>query len=265
MGVAPAAPLPAKMPEPPDVFPYPPVDLIETDGEPLESDWHRLAMNLLIESVYSAMGERNDYYCSGNMFIYFSEEQVRNKDFRGPDFFFVKNVQREPIRPYWAIWKEKGRYPDVIVELMSATTRHEDLSTKKAIYEKTFHTHEYYCYDPDTKELFGWRLKNGVYQPMVANDKDWLWCEELSLWLGKWVGVHMTRDMTWLRFFDAQGNVVPTYTQAAEKQTEAERQRADAEKQRADAEKQRADAEKQRAEAAEAENARLKAQLQQKQ
>src|SRR5262245_3692770 len=161
-----------------------------------------MAMNLLIESVYYAMSGRNDYYCSGNMFIYFSEQQVRNKDFRGPDFYFVKNVEREPIRPYWAVWKEKGRYPDVIIELMSATTRNEDLTVKKDVYEKTFHTYEYFCYDPDTKELFGWRLKDSVYRSIDPSENARLWCEQLGLWLGTWVGTHMGRDMTWLRFFD---------------------------------------------------------------
>ncbi len=64
--------------------PIPPTDLIFDDGEPLESNRHRIAMNVLIRSLPLGLGEREDYFAGGNMFIYYSSEQVRNKDFRGP-------------------------------------------------------------------------------------------------------------------------------------------------------------------------------------
>jgi hypothetical protein len=54
----------------------------------------------------------------------------------------------------------------------------------------------------------------------------------------------------WLRFYDANGNLVPL-------PEEFEQARADAEQARADAEQARADAEQARAEQAEQENARL--------
>jgi Uma2 family endonuclease len=72
----------------------PPDNLPETDGVPLESAWHRAAIALLIESVVCRMqGQgRTDYYVGGNMFIYFSRQQARDRDYRGPDFFFVKDL-----------------------------------------------------------------------------------------------------------------------------------------------------------------------------
>ena len=100
----------------------PRVDLIETDGEPLESDWHRAAIALLIEIVSWLFRERSDYYVGGNMFIYYSEEQARTRKYRGPDFFYVDGVKRLPQRPYWVVWREGGRYPDVIIELLSKKT-----------------------------------------------------------------------------------------------------------------------------------------------
>ncbi len=72
--------------------PLPPTDLIFDDGEPLESNRHRIAMNVLIEAVHRAYQGRNDYFTGGNMFIYYSSEQVQNRDFRGPDFFVTLNV-----------------------------------------------------------------------------------------------------------------------------------------------------------------------------
>jgi len=273
------------------------VELIETDGVPLESDWHRLAMNLLIDIVIHRMHGRNDYFVGGNMFIYFNNEGVRNRDFRGPDFFFVRGRPLEPARLYWAVWEEEGKFPDVIMEFNSPSTIKDDHGIKKDIYEKVFRTHEYYTFDPAKDTLKGWRLVDDKYEPIVPNERGWLWCEELGLWLGTWHGKFQAKEKTYPRFYHENGELALTdaedghlraSTQAKlanaerkrreqetkraenEKQrAEAERQRADDEKQRAEAERRRADAEKQRAEATaqralelEAEVARLRAQLQ---
>jgi Uma2 family endonuclease len=223
--------IPAPPPQAPDVgapFPYPPKNLLESDGEPLESDWHVLQIGLLREVVNYHFRDRDDYYVGGNMFIYFNEEQARDRDYRGPDFFFVNGgVSHTPLRPYWAIWSEKGRYPDVIIELLSPSTRKGDLTTKKDLYEKTFNTRNYFCYDPDNQELLGWYL-SGVYHPIETNEKGWLWSDQLGLWVGTWNGSFERQTAVWLRFYDSSGNLVPT-------SREAEKQRADAEKQRADA------------------------------
>jgi Uma2 family endonuclease len=230
--------------------PLPQVELIETDGEPLESPWHRKGMNVLVDSVEYRYQGRNDYYVGGNMFIYFSEEQARKRDYRGPDFFFIDGVNRWPERRYWVVWQEDGRYPDVIIELLSATTAVIDRTIKKDLYEQTFHTHEYYCYDPDTRHLEGWRLGEcRRYKPITPDERGWLWCEVLGLWLGTWTGAIVETEATWLRFYDNTGQVVPLEAEAAEHRAEQERQRADAERQRAEQERQRAEAESQRAEA----------------
>ena len=67
----------------------PKVELVDSDGVPMDSAWERKAMNLLIEQVEYQLRDRNDFYVGGNMFIYFSEEQAAKKNFRGPDFFFA--------------------------------------------------------------------------------------------------------------------------------------------------------------------------------
>ncbi len=242
--------------------PLPQVELIAEDGIPLETQWHRFAIALLVEIMSYFHRDRKDVYCNGNMFIYFSVKQARNRDYRGPDFFLVKGVDNH-LRDYWVVWEEDGRYPDVIIELMSASTRNEDLVTKKAIYEKTFRTPEYFCYDPETHELFGWRLANHHYEPIPAHEKGWMWSRELGLWLGNWEGNYLGYDTTWLRFFEEQGKVVPTFAEAESQRAEAESKRAEAESKRAEAESKRAEAERQRAEAALAELARLKEQIQQ--
>ncbi len=216
--------------------PMPPTDLIFDDGEPLETNRHRIAMNTLIRSLQQAWADRNDFFVGGNMFIYYSSTQARNRDFRGPDFFAVLDIDGSIPRQGWVVWEEDGRYPDAIVELMSSSTASADTGTKKAVYERSFRTPDYFVFDPfDPNSLQGWHLATSQgYQPLVPNERDWLWCETLGFWLGTWEGTIDRETAVWLRFYDEAGNLVLLPEEAEHQRAEAERQRAEAERQRAD-------------------------------
>lgn len=163
--------------------PMPPTDLMFDDGEPMESNRHRIAMNTLIRSMLEALADRDNYFAGGNMFIYYSSAQARNRDFRGPDFFVVLNVDGRTDRQGWVVWEENGRYPDVIVELMSPSTAEADTGVKKDIYEQIFKTPDYFVFDPfDPNSLQGWHLDaNQCYEPLTPNEQGWLWCQRLGL------------------------------------------------------------------------------------
>ena len=207
----------------------PPTDLIFDDGEPLESNRHRIGMNVLIRSLNQFYHQRDDFFAGGNMFIYYSREQAKNRDFRGPDFFAVFNVDGSYPRQGWVVWEEAGRYPDVIVELMSPSTAETDVTVKKTLYEQTFRTPDYLVYNPFDKEsLQGWHLDSSqTYQPLTPNEQGWLWSERLGLWLGVWEGEIDRETAPWLRFFDGQGKLVPLPEEAAETRAEAEKTRAE--------------------------------------
>ncbi len=204
----------------------PPTNLIFDDGEPLESNRHRIAMNVLIHSIMEGLGDREDYFAGGNMFIYYSTAQLRfdsahrerNQDFRGPDFFAVLNVDGRTNRQGWVVWEENGRYPDVIVELMSPSTARIDKNKKKDIYEQIFRTPDYYVFDPfNPDSLQGWHLnKNQQYEELKKNKRGWLWCQSLGFWLGTWSGTIQRETAVWLRFYDGEGNLVPLPEEAAE-------------------------------------------------
>ena len=184
------------------MFPDPPTNLPAEDGVPLESAWHRLGMNLLIEQVSLHLKGRQDFFVGGNMFIYFDVRQARDRHFRGPDFFFVWDAPLNPPRPYWAVWNEGGKYPDVIIELSSPSTAAEDHGPKKKTYEKVFHTSEYFIYDPDSRRLEGWRLNDKQrYRALRANERGWLWCEQLELWLGTLTCSYLGKEEVYLRLF----------------------------------------------------------------
>jgi Uma2 family endonuclease len=215
--------------------PAPPTDLIFDDGVPLESNRHRIAMNVLIDSALNALQEKPDSFVGGNMFVYYSRNQAMNRDFRGPDFFVVLDVDGSRERQGWVTWEEEGRYPDVIIELMSPSTTKVDRVEKKQLYARTFRTAEYYVYDPFKPDsLEGWRLNGSQYQDIVPSDRGWLWCDCLGLWLGTWEGrlwrEPPTETCFWLRFYDREGNLLLL----PEEMAEQERQRAEQERQRAE-------------------------------
>jgi|SRR5262245_12899316 len=203
-------------------IPFPKVELAESDGENSETFWHQLQIILLADVVNFRWDDRQDFFAGGNMFMYFDVEQARTRNFRGPDFFFVNGVSRFPVRKYWVVWEEGGHYPDLIIELLSPSTAKFDRTDKKDIYEKVFRTPDYFCYDPDTRKLEGWRLNGtGHYQPLQPNDKGWLWSESLQAWLGTWDGTYVGLPGTWLRLFDKEGQLLPTRAEAEVARREA--------------------------------------------
>ncbi len=231
-----------------DELPWPEIDLPPTelpydDGDKMESPWHFGNAALLVANYVAARGgRRDDYFIGANMFIYFSLQQVRNRDYRGPDVFIVKNVDGTRPRLSWITWMEDGRYPDVIFELLSPSTEQTDLEDKKQIYEQTFRTAEYFCIAPEVERLLGWRRERQGYVPIMPAARGWLWSEELGLWLGAWEGQFFGEPHTWVRFYTAEGDLVLL-------PEEAERQRAETEAAARAAAEQRAEAERQRAEA----------------
>ena len=232
------------------------LNLPTDDGEPLESNWHLAEIYALIHSMLWHWRDRKDYFAGGNMFVYFDPNHAKDRNFRGPDFFLVKDVPWGD-RVCWITWKE-GRVPNLIVELMSPTTKTVDLTTKRDIYEQILQTPEYVAYDPTTRELFAWRLRSGVYQPLPANAEGRIYLEQVDLWIGTAECVVQGQEGVWLRFFDADGRMVPMKSEAEESRADAAEVRAEKEAAlkkkealRADREAIRADAEAAKAKVAE--------------
>jgi Uma2 family endonuclease len=214
----------------PDLTPYlwrptPMGRLPTTDGVPLETSWHAMQMTMLIQSLKRHWMDRSDFYVGGDMFVYWDESLARSKYFRGPDVFAVKDgVTPKPPREYWAVWEEDGRFPDLIVELLSKSTRKNDLTTKKQVYEESFRTPLLVAYDPESKELFVWRRKEDRFHRVSADKHGRFRLADVDLWIGPWHGSYEGEEADWIRFFDSAGDLLPTPEETAA----AEKARADA-------------------------------------
>lgn len=190
---------------------FPPGDLY-SDEPPLETDLHRDQIDLLIRLLRWLWGDRQDFYVSGNLTVYYSPTQSKSEDFRGPDFFVVLGTEPKP-RKSWVVWDEGGKYPNVIVELLSDSTATTDRGLKKEIYQDIFRTPDYFWFDPQSLEFQGFHLVDGKYEAIAPNEQRWLWSQQLQLFLG----IYEEQ----LRFFKADGQLV----ESPEEVALAERQR----------------------------------------
>lgn len=214
---------------PPDVaLPPIPETLPCDDDIPMETQRHKLQMDLLIDSLLPWLDQREDGYVGGNMFVYFSPAQVRNHDFKGPDFFAVLGVPKQE-RKSWVVWEE-GKAPDVVVELLSDSTRERDKTDKKEIYQDRLRVPEYFWYDPfNPSDWQGFSLQNGAYVPLDLQNNRYI-SDRLGLALVCWEGVYKDVPAIWLRWETLEGELLPTPAEFA--QQEAERAQLEAERER---------------------------------
>lgn len=239
------------------------------DGVPMETERHRLQMDLLINTLNPWLAQRQSGYVGGNMFVYFSLAQVRNQDFKGPDVFVVLDVPRGE-RKSWVVWQE-GKGPDVVIELLSESTAEIDKTRKKQTYQNQLKVAEYFWYDPfNPDDWAGFSLHGNHYQALALDNQKRLISPSLGLALVRWSGVYAGVEAVWLRWATLEGELLPTQEESLRAETQraqTEAKRAQAEAKRAQVEAERAQAEaharheaEQRAMAAEAELARLRSQ-----
>jgi Uma2 family endonuclease len=144
----------------------------ESDGKPLgETETHFRELFDLLAAFDGRFGEDPNVWVGGNQFLYYVEGDPRKVIC--PDFMVTVGIPKLPHRNIYKLWVE-GRPPSLIVEITSDSTRHEDLSTKKALYER-LRVAEYFLHDPlgDWLEppLQGFRLIDGKYRPIEPDEE----------------------------------------------------------------------------------------------
>jgi Uma2 family endonuclease len=179
----------------------------------MEGVLHVLTFFHLMSSLRWHWREKENWFAIGNLSVFYPEysrsagRMVRKKlRFRGPDFFVVLGVNPHLPRNSWVAERE-GKYPDVIVEILSKSTAKKDRGEKKTIYEQIFKTHEYFLFDPEKHIVEGFRLVNGRYRPIVPDTHGRFSSERLDLSFG----MHGEN----LRFFAPDGTLVPLPDEAA--------------------------------------------------
>ena len=152
----------------------------ESDGKPMgETDDHRDAMVRHIELLQHYY-RGQDVYVSGDLLVYY--QQGNPKKFVVPDAFVVKGL-RPGKRRIYKTWVE-GKVPDVVIETTSRKTRPKDTRVKPELYAR-LGIKEYFLFDPHQEyldpQLQGYRLTPDGYHRIESDSDGALVSEALNL------------------------------------------------------------------------------------
>ncbi|MGH7596263.1 MAG: Uma2 family endonuclease [bacterium] len=133
-----------------------------------ETDKHRNQMIALLNALEEYYRSDAGIYVTGNILVHYRDE-VGEWKFLAPDVIVVKGVEKKERGSY--VIEDEGKAPDFIIELVSPSTKVEDLGNKRVIYAG-WRVQEYFLFDP-TGELFstplrGFRLQGSDYVPMMG-------------------------------------------------------------------------------------------------
>ena len=232
------------------------------DGEPVDNLISAKQMRLLVEPLYSSWrpvddnGNARKFFADADVGVFYStrESPVVPDVFVSLDVEPDEDFKQKKNRSYF-VW-EFGKPPEVAVEIV-LNRKGNEMSGKMQRYAKVPIAY-YVVFDP-LRELnddalrvyelgFGGRrylLRKDFALPNVGL--------RLTLWRGEFEGY----EFEWMRWCDADGNLLLT----GKEQAELERKHAEAERTRAEAERTRADDAEKRALEAEAQAAKFAAKL----
>jgi len=237
-------------------------DLPSEDPEDpgLPDEFHIWQPQLLTFGCQPPTYPRDQVFVASDLNLYYDPNNPQWH--KRPDWFVVAGVPRlydhKELRLSYVTWQE-GVRPLVVVELLSPSTRNEDLGKTKAqpnspptkwqVYEHILGVPYYILFDRYTDELKAFQLVGSKYQELVLAEPK-VWVPELKLGLGLWSGDYAGIPRLWLRWYDEQGEWVLTEAEEERQLKEQERQLKEKSEQRAEQSEQRAELERQRSEQA---------------
>jgi Uma2 family endonuclease len=192
-------------------------NIVTEDDEPVDNFFSAKEQRLLVNSLYGSWTpppadqpkkKRRKFLADANVGIFFALRQPPLV----PDFFLSLDV--EPHRDWHAkehrsyfVW-EFGKVPEVVIEIVS-NRKGGELTTKLKDYAQ-MGVNYYVVHDPE--KLLGkdvlrlYELGFGKRYRQRADHR----LPDLGLSLRLWKGSSEGQAETWLRFSDAQGRLIPT-------------------------------------------------------
>ncbi len=256
------------------------LDLPETDGLPVDNDYQPNQGHLLTSAIRPRLDVAHpagDFAIGEDTGIYWKTTTDPLQGCKAPDWFYVSGCRPIPpgeFRRSYVLWDE-GVAPTLVVEFVSGSgsEEHDDtpVSGRYWVYRRGVRAANYAIHDPIRETLEVFRLNGVDYRPVVANAAGVFEIPEMGVALGHWNGRYGTHELTWVRFFENDGRLIPHEGEVADeaiakadeekRRANRERRRANQANHRADQEKARADEEKARADEAVADRTKLLAKL----
>ena len=174
----------------------------------------------------------NNFFTGSDLNVYYDlDNPLWHKR---PDWFLAVGVPcnyygNQDMRLSYVTWQEAAN-PFIVVELISPGTEAEDMGetedqpgsppTKWTVYESILQIPYYVVFNRYTHQLFVNKLQaDGAYQQQSLTDNR-LWIPELDIGLGLWHGTYRQsgahrHKRDWLRWYDANGDWLPTEAESA--------------------------------------------------
>jgi Uma2 family endonuclease len=234
--------------------------LPETDGTFVEN-FQELPQTVLLDGAITPyLHERypdGQFLLGHDNGIYWWHTDPPLSGCKSPDWYFIRGVAPTlagEFRRSYVLWHEEVP-PLIVLEYVSGDGSVERDRTPRTgkfwVYEQGIRAQYYGIYEVDPGQIEMHHLVNERYERMQPNERDHYLIPELGLELGLWQGEFYGVDAPWMRWFDEEGRMLPSWHEQAEienQRAERERQKAAKERQRAKEERQRAEQEHQRAE-----------------
>jgi Uma2 family endonuclease len=217
----------------PDDYPLPddPVDNID---QPLLAEALRESLDLAHQLPSQGFVSTNFGICT----------QVNDKFvIKAPDWVYIPRTESQRSRRRSYTPQREGDLPLIVMEFLSETEGGEYSVNPNYPYGKWYFYERilqvpYYCiFEPERGRLEVYRLTDGHYQMVKADELERYRIAPLNLDLGVWQGdakgtlrARSQRSGYWLRWWDSEGNLLLWGAERIEQErqnTEQERQRAD--------------------------------------
>jgi Uma2 family endonuclease len=252
MSTTEAARPPVVMPNPADTASPPPavrpgpepppghLELPETDGSIVEdySEFPQVViLTEAIKPVLDRLHPDGQYLIGANSGIYWRNVIPPLAGCKSPDWFYVPGASPQPddapYRRSYVLWNEVLP-PLIVIEFVSGDGSEErdrtPWSGKFWVYENAIRPVYYAIYEPDPGRVEVFERVGGRFEPMTPNERGHFPIAEVEAELGIWRGQVINFTVPWLRWFDPEGRLLPSGSEAAEQ----ERGRAEQERLRAE-------------------------------
>lgn len=213
----------------------------ESDGKPIADNTLQFRYIVTIQGGIDYLFRHDpDVFVAGDLLWYPVEGEPAIC--AAPDTMVVFGRPKGDRRSYIQ-HQEGGIGPQVVFEVLSHNNDIPDVIRKYEFYNQ-YGVEEYYLYDPERGQLFGWRRENGKLQQI----------ETMRGWRSPRLGVKFDLVGTDLRLINPDGTPFASYVELAQRSEEARGEARAAQAQaeqaqaQADTERERANEERARAE-----------------
>lgn len=194
-------------------------ELPESDGAVVENFLEHPQSILLTESIWPLLQQRHPdgQFCVGqNSAIYWQDIDPPAKGCKAPDWFYVPGVPpmlEGEYRRSYVLWRE-AIAPLILIEFVSGDGTDERDRTPNSgkfwVYEQAIRAPFYAIYEVDPGQVEVYRLVDGRYELVSADERGHYPIASLGVELGIWQGRFFNQQVPWLRWWDAQGQLLPT-------------------------------------------------------